>query len=236
MKKIVLIVVYSIFVLSVNSFSEELKKKQIKSLKTDKEKVSYSLGAEIGKSFKALKDEIDLNILWQGFSDSINERKLLLSQEESHAVKRDFLTRIKQERASKMSNAAEENRKKGMTFLLENKTKAGVITTQSGLQYKIIRKGDGAKPGPTDQVKVHYRGTLINGDEFDSSYKRGDPATFRLNAVIKGWQEGLQLMSPGSKYQFYIPSELAYGERGAGNMIGPNASLIFDVELLDIIK
>jgi len=236
MKKLLITVILCLFVLNSISFSEELKKKQIKTLKTDKDKVSYSLGLEIGKSFKALKNDIDLNILWQGFSDSVNEHKLLLSTEESQAVKREFLSRIKQERQSKMKNAAEENRKEGMTFLLDNKTKAGVITTQSGLQYKIIRKGDGPKPKSSDQVKVHYRGSLINGEEFDSSYKRGTPATFRLDAVIKGWQEGLQLMSPGSKYEFFIPSELAYGERGAGSMIGPNATLLFEVELLDIIK
>ena len=237
MKKcLVCVAVFMSFFTVGIAWSEELSKKPKKVLKTEKDKVSYSLGTEIGGSFKALKDEIDMDLLWQGFSDSINDRKLLLSPEESQAVKREFLTRIKKERTSEMDNMADENRKKGMTFLLDNKTKAGVITTKSGLQYKILRKGDGAKPKLTDQVKVHYRGTVISGEEFDSSYKRGTPATFRLNAVIKGWQEGLQLMSPGSKYQLFIPSELAYGERGAGNLIGPNATLIFEVELLDIVE
>ncbi|MBF0452128.1 MAG: FKBP-type peptidyl-prolyl cis-trans isomerase [Candidatus Magnetomorum sp.] len=224
------------FVFCSISWSDDLQKKQKKVLKTDKDKVSYSLGVEIGKSFKALKNDIDMDLLWQGFSDSMNDQNLLLSQEESQTVKRDFLTRIKKERQSKMENVSGDNQKEGMTFLVENKSKKGVITTQSGLQYKIIRKGDGPKPKATDQVKVHYRGTLINGEEFDSSYKRGTPATFRLNAVIAGWQEGLQLMSSGSKYEFYIPSELAYGERGAGSMIGPNSTLVFEVELLDIVK
>jgi len=210
--------------------------KQKKKLNTEKEKVSYSLGVEIGRSFKGLKKEIDMDTLWKGFTDSINDNDLLMSEQESREVKQKFLTRIQKQRNSKRENMADDNKKEGMTFLLENKTKAGVITTKSGLQYIVLRKGDGDKPKETDQVKVHYRGTLLNGDEFDSSYKRGNPATFRLNAVIKGWQEGLQLMSPGSKYKFFIPAELGYGERGAGSMIGPNATLIFEVELLDIVK
>jgi len=210
--------------------------KKNKKLVSKKDKISYSLGVEIGRSFKALKDELDMDTLWRGFSDSMNERKLLMTDQESREVKQQFLTRIKDQRKAKHDNMADDNKKEGMTFLLENKTKAGVITTKSGLQYTVLRKGDGDKPKPTDQVKVHYRGTLLNGEEFDSSYKRGKPATFRLNAVIQGWQEGLQLMSPGSKYKFFIPAELGYGSRGAGNMIGPNATLIFEVELLDIVK
>jgi FKBP-type peptidyl-prolyl cis-trans isomerase len=218
------------------AISGDAPSKQKKELKTEKEKISYSLGVEIGRSFKELKNEIDMDTLWNGFSDSIHGRELLMSEQEGRAVKQKFLTRIQNQRKSKRENMSDDNKKEGMTFLLENKTKAGVITTKSGLQYIILRKGDGDKPKDTDQVKVHYRGTLLNGDEFDSSYKRGKPATFRLNAVIKGWQEGLQLMSPGSKYKFFIPSEMGYGERGAGNMIGPNATLIFEVELLDIVK
>jgi len=210
--------------------------KQKKKLKTEKEKISYSLGVEIGRSFKELKKEIDMDTLWKGFSDSIHGRELLMSEQDSRAVKQKFLTRIQKQRKSKRENMADNNKKEGMTFLLENKTKAGVITTKSGLQYIVLRKGDGDKPKETDQVKVHYRGTLLNGDEFDSSYKRGKPAEFQLNQVIKGWQEGLQLMSPGSKYKFFIPSELGYGERGASSTIGPNATLIFEVELLDIVK
>ncbi|ETR72402.1 MAG: Peptidyl-prolyl cis-trans isomerase [Candidatus Magnetoglobus multicellularis str. Araruama] len=226
----------SIFVFVSIAWSDDSTKKQKTELKTEKQKVSYSLGVEIGRSFKGLKDEIDMVILWKGFSDSMQDRDLLMTPQESRAVKQEFLTRFKKKREAKRDNMADDNKKEGMAFLLENKTKAGVITTKSGLQYKIIRKGDGDKPKATDQVKVHYRGTLLNGEEFDSSYKRSKPATFRLNAVIQGWQEGLQLMSPGSKYQFFIPSELGYGERGAGNMIGPNATLIFEVELLDIVK
>ena len=236
MKKSLLLVAVIMCFFVGTGWSEGLSKKTKKDLKTEKDKVSYSLGTEIGSSFKALKDEVDMDLLWQGFYDSINDKKLLLSPQESQDVKRKFLTRIKKERSSKMENMAEENQKKGMTFLLDNKTKAGIITTKTGLQYKVVRKGDGPKPKLTDQVKVHYRGTIISGEEFDSSYKRGTPATFKLNAVIQGWQEGLQLMSPGSKYEFFIPSELAYGERGAGNLIGPNATLIFEVELLDIVN
>jgi len=236
MKKFLLCLLLSIFVCVSFAQAGDDSKKQKKELKTEKEKVSYSLGVEIGKSFKALKDDVDMDILWKGFSDSIHERELLMTPQESRAVKQAFLTRFQKKKEAKRDNMAEDNKKDGMAFLLENKTKAGVITTNSGLQYKILRKGDGNKPKATDQVKVHYRGSLLDGSEFDSSYKRGNPATFRLNAVIKGWQEGLQLMSPGSKYEFFIPSELGYGARGAGNMIGPNATLIFEVELLDIVK
>jgi FKBP-type peptidyl-prolyl cis-trans isomerase len=234
MKKKWLYVLMSMFVfVSIATGDDSATKNK---LETEKDKISYSLGVEIGRSFKELKKEIDMDLLWKGFSDSMNERKLLMSDKESRAVKQQFLTRIQKQRKAKQENMADDNKKEGMTFLLENKTKAGVITTKSGLQYTVLRKGDGDKPKPTDQVKVHYRGTLLNGDEFDSSYKRGKPATFRLNAVIQGWQEGLQLMSPGSKYKFFIPSELGYGSRGAGSMIGPNATLIFEVELLDIVN
>jgi len=236
MKKSLLCLLMSIFVFVNIATSGDSPSKQKKELKTEKEKISYSLGVEIGRSFKALKKEIDMDTLWKGLSDSMHDQKLLMSETESRAVKQKFLTRIQKQRKANQENMADDNKKEGMTFLLENKTKAGVITTKSGLQYIVLRKGDGDKPKATDQVKVHYQGTLLNGDEFDSSYKRGKPATFRLNAVIQGWQEGLQLMSPGSKYKFFIPSELGYGERGAGNMIGPNATLIFEVELLDIVK
>jgi len=214
--------------------------KQQKKLKTEKEKVSYAVGSEIGRYLNKLisenKKEIDMDTLWKGLSDSIHGRELLMTETESRTVKEKFLKRIQKQRQAKRGNMADVNKKEGMNFLLENKTKAGVITTKSGLQYKVLRKGDGEKPKATDKVKVHYRGTLLNGNEFDSSYKRGNPATFRLNAVIKGWQEGLQLMATGSKYQLFIPSELGYGEQGAGNMIGPNTTLIFEVELLDIVK
>jgi FKBP-type peptidyl-prolyl cis-trans isomerase len=236
MKKSMLCLIVSTFVFVNIAISGDAPSKQKKELKTEKEKISYSLGVEIGRSFRELKNEIDMDTLWRGFSDSIRGGDLLMSEQEGRAVKQKFLTRIQKQRKAKRENMSDDNKKEGMTFLLENKTKAGVITTKSGLQYIVLRKGDGDKPKETDQVKVHYRGTLLNGDEFDSSYKRGNPATFRLNAVIKGWQEGLQLMSPGSKYKFFIPSDLGYGERGAGSMIGPNATLIFEVELLDIVK
>ena len=136
----------------------------------------------------------------------------------------------------KNKETAEKNKIEGDAFLAENKNKEGVKTTESGLQYEVITAGEGSKPKATDQVSVHYVGTLIDGTEFDSSHKRGQPATFFLNRVVKGWTEGLQLMPVGSKYRFYIPSELGYGERGAGPKIGPNATLTFEVELLEIVK
>lgn len=141
---------------------------------------------------------------------------------------------FQQEMSSKMKNLAEKNTKEGEAFLEANKKKSGVITLPSGLQYKILKEGNGAKPTATQTVKCHYRGTLIDGKEFDSSYKRGEPTEFPVGGVIKGWTEALQLMPVGSKWELYIPSTLAYGERGAGQTIGPNAVLIFEIELLSI--
>ena len=202
-------------------------------LKEQKEKVSYSIGVSIGKSMK--RDAIDVNpdLVVQGIKDALSGGKILLTDEEMVAT----FTALQQDLAAKQTEArkalAEKNLKEGEKFLAENAKKEGVVTQPSGLQYKIITDGTGKKAKLTDTVTVHYRGTMIDGTEFDSSYKRNEPATFQLQGVIPGWTEGVSLMKVGSKWQLFIPSKLAYGEEGAGDVIGPNATLIFDVELLD---
>lgn len=207
-----------------------------KQLQTYQEKISYVLGREVGRSFKESPTKIEIDIFMQGLEDGLKNSKSLLTPEEEEAVKSEFTKQINQDRARKQAALSDTNLKAEKEFLIDNKSKAGVKTTASGLQYKVLRQGTGAKPQATDKVKVNYRGTLIDGTEFDSSYKRNKPAIFPVNGVIAGWTEALQLMSPGSKYRLFVPSKLAYGARGAGKMIGPNAMLIFDVELLEIVR
>ncbi|MGD1043801.1 MAG: FKBP-type peptidyl-prolyl cis-trans isomerase [Bacteroidota bacterium] len=202
--------------------------------KTTKEKTSYSIGVNVGKDLKMKMKMQELNIdpafLLLGIRDAVNGSKTVMSDKEMEAT----LMAFQQEMMGKMQAKAEKNKKEGETFLAANKKKDGVITLPSGLQYKILKSGTGAKPTASQTVKCNYRGTLIDGTEFDSSYKRGEPAEFPVGGVIKGWIEALQLMSVGSKWQLFIPSDLAYGPNGAGQMIGPNATLIFDIELLSI--
>jgi len=203
-------------------------------LKTRKEKFSYALGMDIGNkvgpSLKQQSVEVDPNLVSQGLQDAMSGTKTRLTPEEAQAVLREVQTEVNKQRQEKMQQAAAE----GEAFLTANKSKEGVVTLPSGLQYKILTAGTGPKPASSDSVVCNYRGTLINGTEFDSSYKRGQPATFGVGQVIKGWTEALQLMPVGSKWQLFVPSSLAYGERGAGAEIGPNATLIFEVELLSI--
>ena len=203
-------------------------------LKTRKEKFSYALGMDIGNkvgpSLKQQSVEVDPNLVSQGLQDAMSGTKTRLTPEEAQAVLREVQTEVNKQRQEKMQQAAAE----GEAFLAANKSKEGVVTLPSGLQYKILTAGTGPKPASSDSVVCNYRGTLINGTEFDSSYKRGQPATFGVGQVIKGWTEALQLMPVGSKWQLFVPSSLAYGERGAGAEIGPNATLIFEVELLSI--
>lgn len=215
----------------------------VNGLKTAREKLSYSIGLQLGTSLKEIKEDIDFSVAVQGIEDSFNDKKLLLTQEEIMKELTAFSKKmqkkqmkIMEEQKKKMEVLAEENKKQGEAFLAENKGKKNVVTTKSGLQYIVLHKGKGKKPKATDQVKVHYKGTLIDGTEFDSSYKRGEPVTFPANRVIPGWTEALQLMNVGSKYKLFIPSDLAYGERAASPQIGPNATLIFEVELLSIEK
>ncbi len=202
-------------------------------LTTDAQKFSYTVGVQFGQSLKRgdIKD-IDVDAITRAIKDVIGDKKLQLSQEDMQKTMESF----QQKQQQKLASAGEKNEKAGAEYLAANKKKEGVQETASGLQYKVVKEGSGDKAKATDTVKVHYKGTLINGTEFDSSYKRNEPAEFKANQVIQGWQEALQLMSPGAKYQLAIPGKLAYGPRGAGGQIGPNETLLFEVELLEIKK
>lgn len=204
--------------------------------KTDKEKASYALGMNIGSTFVRQSVEVDPNILIQGLKDEMAGGKTLMTEDEARATLTKLQGEMREKQMAKMKIEAEANKKEGDEFLAANKAKEGVVTLPSGLQYKIVSAGTGPKPTAKDTVVCNYRGTLINGKEFDSSYKRGQPATFPVSGVIKGWTEALQLMPVGSKWQLFVPADLAYGERGPAPEIGPNATLIFEVELLSIKK
>ncbi|SRR5690554_888669 len=205
-------------------------------LETERDKASYLVGMQIGGSLQQIKDEIDLSTVFQAIETSLKGGEPLLSQEEAGAVQQAFAERLQAKHAAEQQAAATKNKQEGEAFLAANKSKPGVKTTASGLQYQVITEGKGDKPAATDTVSVHYTGTLLDGTKFDSSVDRGQPATFALNAVIPGWTEALQLMPVGSKYTLWIPSELAYGDRGTPGPIGPNATLKFEVELLEIVK
>jgi FKBP-type peptidyl-prolyl cis-trans isomerase FklB len=203
-------------------------------LQTPKDKLSYAIGMNFGASLRKQSVEVDTNILVRGLKDSLAGGKTLLTEDESRAVVAELQAEMRKKQEEKMAQAGEANLKEGQEFLAANKSKEGVVTLPSGLQYKILQAGTGPKPTTSDSVVCNYRGTLIDGKEFDSSYKRGQPATFPVSGVIKGWTEALQLMPVGSKWQLFVPAELAYGARGAGPGIGPNSTLIFEVELISI--
>jgi peptidylprolyl isomerase/FKBP-type peptidyl-prolyl cis-trans isomerase FklB len=198
------------------------------------EKISYSMGYEVGIYFKGAGKDIQEEMLIKGIQDAYKDATPLLTPEEMMAVKKEFGERMQEEQQVKLAEMKAKNLAEGLAYLEENKKKEGVIVTDSGLQYQIIKQGEGEKAKLTDQVKVEYVGTLIDGTEFDSTVKRGEPAVFQVNQVIKGWGEALQLMNAGTKLHLVIPSELAYGENGAAPKIEPNAVLVFDVELLSI--
>jgi len=198
-------------------------------LKDLKDKASYSIGVDIGMNFKKQNMDLNADALAAGAKDALNGKPQVSPNEI-----REIMTQWQKEFGEKQKVMATKNQADGEKYLVENKKKEGVKTTASGLQYKSLKEGAGPQPKASDTVTVNYRGTLIDGTEFDSSYKRGEPATFPLNGVIKGWTEGLQLMKKGSKFQFAIPPNLAYGERAVGADIGPNSTLVFDVELLDV--
>jgi len=203
-------------------------------LKTDKEKLSYGIGMDIGGNLKRGSVEVDPDILAKGLKDSYGGGKTILSEDEARKTITDFQKTLMAKQAETMQKLGEKNKADGEKFLAENGKKEGVKTLPSGLQYKEIAPGTGKSPKATDTVTTHYKGTLIDGTEFDSSYKRGQPATFQVSGVIPGWTEALQLMKEGAKWQLFVPSNLAYGERGAGREIGPNATLIFEVELVSV--
>lgn len=198
-------------------------------------KASYCLGMMMGKNLKAQSVDIDPAVLAQGIKDAISGGKLLITEEQAQQVLQEFQQTVNAKRMEVAKSAGDKNQKEGEAFLAANKTKEGVVALPSGLQYKVVKQGTGKSPKATDTVSVHYSGKLLDGTEFDSSIKRGQPASFPVNGVIKGWTEALQLMKVGSKWQVFIPADLAYGANGPpGSGIGPNSVLVFDVELLGI--
>ncbi len=212
------------------------------SLETEMEKISYIIGTQIAGNLKKSEIEVNVDLLAQGIKDTLAGGKLALSQAEVKAVYDPWQQRMRQKQAAKQAEArakqtkvASENLAKGTTYFAANKTKEGVIVLPSGLQYKVIKEGTGNTPVATDKVKTHYSGTLIDGKEFDSSYKRGKPAEFAVTRVIKGWTEALQLMKEGGKWELYIPANLAYGARPSPT-IPANSALVFEIELIEIVK
>jgi FKBP-type peptidyl-prolyl cis-trans isomerase FklB len=203
-------------------------------LKSQKDKMSYIIGMDLGKNFQRQAIDIDADILAQGIKDGVSGAKGLLSEQEIKETLAAFQAEMMAKQADLAKSRGEKNKKEGEAFLAENQKKEGVKTLPSGLQYKVIQPGTGNSPKLTDEVTAHYRGTLIDGTEFDSSYRRAKPETLPVNGVIPGWTEALQLMQVGAKWQLFVPSSLAYGERGAGQNIGPNATLIFEIELISI--
>lgn len=202
-------------------------------LTTEKDKQSYAIGLSVGKSLQRDGLDADPKIVLKGIEDVLGNGKLLLTDDEVKTVMTDLQTQVRQRQEEKRLALLESNKKEGAEFLAANATKEGVVTLPSGLQYKILVAGTGPKPSATDSVVCNYKGTLLDNTEFDSSYKRGQPATFPVGGVIKGWTEALQLMPVGSKWQLFVPPDLAYGDRGQGP-IGPNATLVFEVELMSI--
>jgi FKBP-type peptidyl-prolyl cis-trans isomerase FklB len=207
---------------------------EIPGLPTQKDKISYAIGMNVGKGLHRESIDVDPNLLMQGLKDSLSGGKTLMTDEQAQATIVELRSQVQSRMQAQMQQEAETNKKDGEAFLAANKAKPGVVTLPSGLQYKVLKEGTGPKPTLDDKVVCNYRGTLIDGKEFDSSYKRGEPATFPVRGVIKGWTEALQLMPVGSKWQIVLPPDLAYGERGAGPDIGPNSTLVFEVELLSI--
>lgn len=203
-------------------------------LKTDKDKESYAIGMNVAKSLKKDSIDIDTAILLRGLKDTLGGGKTLLTDDEAKAAMTTLQTEVRKRQEARALALGEANKHEGEAFLAANKSQEGVVTLPDGLQYKILKEGDGPKPTASDSVVCNYRGTLLNNKEFDSSYKRGQPATFPVSGVIKGWTEVLQLMPVGSKWQVFVPSDLAYGARGAGGDIGPNSTLVFEIELLSI--
>lgn len=212
------------------------KDKPAAELKTFQEKLSYSMGLDVGTYFKGMKEDIDYDRLVLGISDAFKGNKQLISPEEVAQVQKEFAAKMQEKQAAQVKELQEKNKKAGDDYLAKNKEKKGVVVTKSGLQYEVVKKGNGEKVKEGAQVKVHYTGTFVDGKVFDDSRKRGEPAVFGVDQVIPGWSEALKLMDVGSQYKLAIPSALAYGEQGAPPVIEPNSVLLFDVELISIEK
>jgi len=203
-------------------------------LSSHKEQVSYIIGRDLARNFSQQGLDLDIDVLATSLKEALAGQPSRLSQEQAEAAMRKLQEQFEENEPQQDETVSSNNKAEGEAFLAENKNKPGVTTLPSGLQYEVLTEGTGKKPGPRSQVTTHYHGTLINGNVFDSSYQRGQPATFGVNQVIAGWTEALQLMPEGSKWRLYIPSDLAYGKRGAGRDIGPDSTLVFDVELLKV--
>ena len=203
-------------------------------LTSDAQKFGYAIGTDLGKSLKQVNTDVDVEALKAGLDEAMAGKTPRMDDKARQEIKTTIAKKIQAKQKEERDAKAEKAKEAGEKFLAENGKKEGVKTTASGLQYEVITEGKGDHPAKEDKVTVHYKGTLLDGTEFDSSYSRNQPITFPLGNVIPGWTEGVQLMTPGSKYRFVIPSKLAYGERGAGVKIGPNATLIFEVELISI--
>jgi len=226
-KKVFVLLLLSVFAVGSVSAEDTLKSKQ--------EKLGYAIGMNIASNMKQQNVDVDADQLAAGLTAVLKGEKTVLSQEEMGQILMAYQQEMQMKQMAKAAEEAAKNEKISQNFLAENGKKDGVVTLPSGLQYKIVKAGTGAMPAVDSKVQVHYRGSLVDGTEFDSSYKRGEPASFPVNGVISGWTEALQLMKEGAKWQLVIPSDLAYGENGAPPMIPPNATLVFDVELLKVL-
>lgn len=233
MKRIIALVVVSLLCGPALLCAAE-KPKAAGALTTFQEKLSYSMGLDVGTYFKGMGDDISLEVLLKGINDAYAGKESQLSKEEVAAVQKEFAEKMQARQAEKMQAMLEKNKKTGVEFLEANKKKKGVTVTKSGLQYEVLKKGDGPQPKVTDTVKVDYVGTLVDGTEFDNSIKRGEPAVFGVGQVIPGWSEALQLMNVGSKFRVAIPADLAYGDNGAPPVIEPGSVLVFEVDLRSI--
>ncbi len=235
MKKPVLAVTMALLIgVSTTAIAEEVGKEKASKEWSETEAISYILGTQLGQLSRANEIEVDIELVKKGRDDFLSGKELAIPPKEIKKYLAAFQNKAKEKQMAAVKAAAGNNLKKGEEYLAENKNKDGVKVTDSGLQYRVINKGDGATPKANDMVKVHYKGTLVDGTEFDSSYKRNAPATFNTSQVIKGWTEGLQLMKVGAKYEFSIPAELAYGNN-APPAIGPGQTLLFEVELLEVL-
>ena len=235
MKKIIALLCCALFLTVACKKEEKVETpKEPTALSTQMEKVSYSIGMDIGNTIKQQGLDVDPEFVALGMSHAFANATTLLTPEQAKEVLMQWQQELMQKRVEEIKKQAEENAAKGKAFLEENAKKDGVVTLESGLQYEIIEDGNGTSPAEDDVVTVHYKGTLIDGTEFDSSYSRNQPATFPVNGVIKGWTEALQKMKTGGHWKIYVPAELAYGERQAGPKIGPNSTLVFDVTLLSV--
>jgi len=219
-----------LFLFCVNAFAADAPEMN------EKDRISYSVGYQIGGDFKKQNVELDPELLVKGINDALAGTEPVMAQEDMRETLMELKRKIVAAQQKDMKEKSEKNLAEGKAFLAENGKKEGVVTLPSGLQYKVIKEGAGASPTPDDTVSVHYRGTLIDGTEFDNSYARNEPAVFKADRVIPGWKEALQMMKEGGKWQLFIPPDLAYGERQAGQLIGPNSALLFEVELVSVKK